>query len=121
MKRIEKKEMGCYAGARTRYTFKSVNKKGESLIVELGHCNAVDSTPANIWKKNKWIDKNLTSWINIDTYVTDIDNNCYGKYNPQISKDFKSIVFDWIIEDTAKNRSKILNRIIKYFFEGGVQ
>ena len=121
MKRIEKKEMGCYAGARTRYTFKSVNKKGESLIVELGHCNAVDSTPANIWKKNKWIDKNLTSWINIDTYVTDIDNNCYGKYNPQISKDFKSIVFDWIIEDTAKNRDKILNRISKDFFEGGVQ
>lgn len=108
-------EMGAYEGKRTRYTFHELNKKGEKIIVELGNCDG-NSSIAKIWKNKKWIDKNLTSWINIEVYATDKKGQCLSKYNPQLTKEHE-INFKWILEDTKSNRCRILTEITKLAFE----
>lgn len=108
-------EMGNYEGARTRYTFHELSKKGEKIVVELIHCDA-NSSIAKVWKKEKWIDKDLISWIAIDVYATDKNGQCWGRYNPQEINHCK-INFKWILEDNRVNRDKILSEISKLAFE----
>ena len=107
---IEKEEMTPIVGNRTRYTFTNTNDLGENVIVELIHCQT-DNSVGRYWKEQKHISEDLKTWINIDTYVMDIDGNCWGKYNPQVKNG--KIVFDWVLEDTAANRQKILTEIVK--------
>lgn len=105
------KEMGMYPGARTRYTFHELNNKNERIIVELGHCDG-NSSIAKEWKKRKWIDNNLTSWISVEVFATDEKGQCWGKYNPQETEEHK-INFKWVLEDTKQNRDKILTEITR--------
>lgn len=107
-------EMGTYKGARTRYTFHELNNKGEKIVVELGCCDG-NSTIAKMWKKEKWINKDLTSWISVEVYATDKEGQCWGKYNPQETGNHK-IDFKWVLEDTKQNRTKILTEITKLAF-----
>lgn len=108
-------EMGCYDGARTRYTFKDVNKKNEKIVVELGHCDG-NTNLLKIWKDKKYINNDLSSWISVEVYVTDNSGLCYSKYNPQHTKDHK-IDFNWILEDNKQNRCRILSEIAKKGFD----
>lgn len=111
-------EMGSYNGARTRYTFKELNNKKENIVVELGYCDG-NSSLVKIWKQKKYVKDNLKSYINIDVYVTDEKNNCYSKYNPQITKTHK-INFDYIFEDTKANRCKILTKIAELAYNTNI-
>lgn len=108
-------EMGARPGLRTRYTFHELNKRKEQIIVELSHSNLYESL-GKLWKEKKWINKDLTNFINIDVFVIDEHKQCFSKYNPQITKNHK-INFDWILEDNKPNRNKILTAITKEAFE----
>lgn len=109
---IEKEEMAETVGNRTRYTFTNTNDKGEKVIVELIHCQT-DNSIGRCWKEKKYISEDLKTWISIETYVIDIDGNCWGRYNPQLAFLSNKINFDWVLEDTPANRQKILTEIVK--------
>lgn len=107
---MEIQEMAQTVGNRTRYTFTNTNDLDENVIVELIHCQT-DNSIGRYWKEQKYISEDLKTWINIDTYVMDIDGNCWGKYNPQVKNG--KIDFNWVLEDTPGNRQKILTEIVK--------
>lgn len=106
-------EMGTYKGIRTRYTFKELNSKNEKIVVELGHCDG-NSSIAKEWKKRKWINNNLNSWVHVEVFATDEKGQCWGKYNPQDSN--QKVNFNWVLEDTKQNRIRILSEISELAF-----
>lgn len=110
------KEMECKKNQRTRYTYIEKNNCGESLIIELIHCEA-NTKIAKIWKEKGYIKEDLKSWVSIETYVIDKNGSCLGKYNPQILRNTHKINFEWVIEDTEENREKIIDEILKRFYE----
>lgn len=58
-----------------------------------------------LWKKEGYIEKELDTYIAVDTYYTD-ENNCVSKYNPTIKRDENNwpvINFDYIKEWTEEN------------------
>lgn len=123
MRNLVIEEMGAEKGNRTRYSFSDKNNKGERIVVELSHC-ILSCSLGKIWKKKKYIPRDLETWINIDVYVTNSDDICVGKYNPQIINmknkhgvNIRSINFEWVIEDNETNRTKILNEIERLAFE----
>ena len=123
MRNLVIEEMGAEKGNRTRYSFSDKNNKGEKIVVELSHCISSASL-GKIWKEKKYIPRDLETWINIDVYVTNSDDICVGKYNPQIINmknkhgvNIRSINFEWVIEDNEINRTKILNEIERLAFE----
>lgn len=118
MKKYIVKDMTGGRGARLRYTFLKRNSIGESLIVDLTHCEncgGVHSLPY-LWKKHGFINRILKNWIHIECYVTDENGNCWGKYNPQELS--RKINFDYMLEDTEENRRYILTVIEKNFMLG---
>ena len=97
-----------------------VNKKGETIVVELTNVfpdNSSKSSLPVLWKKHGYTKELLNSYISVDVYVTDKKGNCWGKYNPQIVKGQNKINFDYMLEVSRPNRSKILNAISKLAFE----
>lgn len=97
------------------------NQKKETMVIEI-HRNT-NSGGANalpvLWKKHGFIDRVLETYVGVDTFVTDSEGNCYGRYNPQIkrSDDGKRNVinFDWMFEYTEENVQKLLNEVIRLF------
>ena len=86
------------------------NEKGETLLIELSECEnsgGKNSLPV-LWKKSGFIDRVLDTYINIHTYVTDSEGNCYGRYNPQtkLTDDGQRhvIKFDWRFGNTEEKK-----------------
>ena len=104
------------------YYFKEANEKGETFIIELSKCTNSGSNNALpvLWKKNGYIDRVLETYWCLNTYVTDTERNCYGRYNPQhkLSEDKKREVlnFDWMFEATDENKEKLLDEALKIFY-----
>lgn len=110
---MEIQEMAKTVGNRTRYTFTNTNDKSEEIMVELTRCYCSEQySLGRIWKEKQWISEDLETWIYVDVYVTDTDGNCWGKYNPQHTREGK-VDFKWVLEDTPANRQKILTEIAK--------
>ena len=112
-------EKGC--GSLTWIHVTEPNEKGEKLLIELSECKnpgGKNSLPV-LWKKHGCIDRVLETYICINTYVTDTEGNCFGRYNPQtkISEDGKRHVinFDWMFENTEENKQKLINECIRIF------
>lgn len=64
------------------------NPKGETLTIELVECTnpgGKNSLPY-LWNKEGYTDKILNTYLSIQTYCTDSEGNCCGKYNPQTKK-----------------------------------
>jgi hypothetical protein len=103
------------------YTFTEQNTKGEKLVIELSKCTNHGGNNALpvLWHKNGYIDKVLETYWNIQTYVTDTEGMCYGRYNPQHkqSEDGKRNVinFYWMFEDTEANKEKLFDNAIRIF------
>lgn len=101
-----------------RYWYKlpNKNKNGESLLIELNRveCNTKDkhSLPV-LWYKHGYMDKILDTHWCINTYVTDVEGNCYGRYNPTIKNG--KIDFNWKFEATEDNKQILLNEIYNRF------
>lgn len=111
------KETLNLSGTRERYTFLNENKNGETIVVDMAHGYASPKSRTSLparWKSAGYTKKLLTSWINVDVYVTDAKGNCYNKYNPTIAD--RVINFDWMIEDTPENRQRMLEEIERRAF-----
>lgn len=109
------------AGSRWFYKFTDTNEKGEELIIELKKCedNSYKDSLPKLWKKNGYIDRVLKNYWSIQTYVTDTEENCCGKYNPQekLSDDRQTriINFNWMSEATEENKGKLINEVYRLF------
>ncbi len=101
-------------------TFNELNNKGEKIQIELCY-NYHDNTSKNslpvLWKKHGYIDRVLTSYITIDTYATDKNGNCWGKYNPQVKENGRTINFNYMLEVNKQNREKLIDEVYKLAFE----
>lgn len=96
------------------------NKKGETIIIDLSYIvpdNTSKNSLPNLWKKYGYIDKVLDNYISVETFVTDVDGNCWGKYNPQVKENQNKINFNYMLEVTKENKIKILEKIYKSFME----
>lgn len=116
-----KKEYTIKQMAETRwfYTFTEPNAKGEKLVIEIMKCTnsgGNHSLPV-LWHKNGMIDRVLETYWSIETYATDTEGMCYGRYNPQskLSDDSKRAVinFDWMFEATEENKEKLIDEVYK--------
>lgn len=102
------------------YTFEETNKLGEKLVVEIGRCHAEgkNSLPT-LWYKHGWTKDLMTDYLVVNTYVTDTEGGCSGKYNPthKLDEDGKRYVinFDWLFEPSDDNKDKVLNEIYNQF------
>ena len=115
----EVKDMTYGNGGRMLYTFDGKNKKGEKIAVELVSCTrdpGARSLP-KLWKAAGLIDRVLDTWVGVNVYVTSEDGTCRGAYNPQESGIGHKINFDWMLEDTPENRSRIIAEICRRAFE----
>lgn len=92
------------------FTFADRNALGEEIVVEFRkneNTHGKHSLPA-MWKRKGFIDKEPETWWGVQTYVTDRQGRCSGKYNPT-TKDGK-LNFEWLLEATEENRQKIMMR-----------
>lgn len=111
------------ASTRWFYYFEDKNRKGERLTIEVVKCEVENPNDKNclpyLWKKNGFIDRILTSYWSIQTFVHDTEENCFEAYNPTIklSKDKKRFVinFDWMLEATEENLNLILEEVYNRF------
>lgn len=105
------------------YYFEDKNRKGERLVIEVVKCEVENPNDKNclpyLWEKNGFIDRILTSYWSIQTFVHDTEENCFGAYDPTIkpSKDGKRSVinFDWMLEATEENLNLILEEVYNRF------
>lgn len=113
------KDMSCGRGLRMWYEFEDKNAKREQILIELVSC-ARDPGSRSLpilWKKQGLIDRVLDTWVGVYVYVTSEDGTCRGAYNPQESGIGHKINFDWMLEDTPENRSRIIAEICRRAFE----
>lgn len=95
------------------FTFADRNALGEEIVVEFRkneNTHGKHSLPA-MWKRKGFIDKEPETWWGVQTYVTDRQDRCSGKYNPT-TKDGK-LNFEWLLEATEENRQKIIDEIYR--------
>lgn len=118
-----KKEYTIEQMAETRwfYKFTEPNNKGEKLVIELMKCTnsgGNHSSPV-LWKQHGFINRILETYWCIETYATDTEGMCYGRYNPQhkLSNDGKRAVinFDWMFEATEENKQKLIDEVFRMF------
>ena len=84
------------------FTFADRNALGEEIVVEFRkneNTHGKHSLPA-MWKRKGFIDKEPETWWGVQTYVTDRQDRCSGKYNPT-TKDGK-LNFEWLLEATDR-------------------
>ena len=116
-----KKEFTIEQMAETRwfYNFTETNAKGEKILIELSKCTnsgGKNALPV-LWKQHGFIDRVLETYWCIETYATDTEGMCYGRYNPQtkLSEDGKRAVinFNWMFEATEENKEKLINEVYR--------
>ena len=97
------------------------NAKRETMVIEIVHCEnpGGNNSLPYLWHKNGYIDKIMKTYIGCNTYVTDSEGNCFGKYNvtSKMSEDgMRNVIdFDWLLEDTEENRKKIIEKCVELF------
>lgn len=95
------------------FTFTDRNALGEEIAVEFHkneNTHGKHSLPT-MWKRKGFIDKEPETWWGVQTYVTDLQGRCSGKYNPT-TKDGK-LNFEWLLEATEENQQKIIDEIYR--------
>ena len=97
------------------------NGKGERLLIEVSHCEdskSKNSLPA-LWKKHGYTPQRLATYWCLHTYVYDVREECWGRYNPQekLSEDGKRLVidFDYMKAATADSFRELLAETVRRF------
>lgn len=109
------------AESRWVYKFTEINKKGETLLIEICKCNNLggNNSLPHLWHKKGYINRELETYWSIDSCITDTEGNCWGAYNPQVklSEDEKRHVinFDWMFEATDENLQKLIDEVFRLF------
>lgn len=102
-------------------TFNEENSIGESLTIELTHCenSGGNNSLPNLWYKKGYMNRVLENYWGVSTYVKDSEGRSWGKYNVQdkLSDDKKRMVidFDWMLEATEENKEKLINEVYRIF------
>ena len=113
-----KKEFTTERRSETRVfiQFTEPNDKGETIAADLVKVVFDLSDPRalpNLWKKAGYINEPLADYWSVETYATDADGNCYGRYNPQTIPGENKINFAWILAATKENFDKIINEVYR--------
>lgn len=97
------------------------NDKKERLVISICECTnpgGQNSLPA-LWYKHGRTNKILETYLSVDAYVYDSENQCWGCYNPQIKRSEdgrRSVIdFDWMLENTEENKQKLISECIRRF------
>lgn len=97
------------------------NSKGERLLIEVSHCEdskSKNSLPA-LWEKHGYTPDRLATYWSLHTYVYDVREECWGRYNPQekLSEDGKRLVidFDYMKAATAEHFETLLKETARRF------
>lgn len=107
----------CGTHNRSWYESTRPNRKGETLVAEVGTTYGFDGASGLLlreWAKRGFI-KPMTSAWNTTVYVRK-DGKTMQAYNPQIKPD-GSIAFGWILEHTEAHRLALLLEILRRFTE----
>lgn len=67
------------------------------------------------WKKAGYVSEVSETHLALDCYYTDLEGNCWGRYNPTIKKG--KLDFEWVLPYTAENVEKLLTEAIKRYVE----
>lgn len=104
-----------YTDSLIRYTFALPTAAGESLVVDFTRCVSTDDKNdiAHMWHKHGFTSRVLPSYWHVNTYATDADGYCRGRYNPTIHADTHKLNFDWVLEATDENLITLLNEIMR--------
>lgn len=93
------------------------NRKGERLLIEVTFSLWDDNAKLwNIWVKKGWI-RRKKSLIHLSVQVDSPDGMSYSKYNPQVTKDYRSVNFDWILEISDANLKALVEETVRRFKE----
>lgn len=97
---------------RTVISFNEPNSKGEKIDCEIDIiANDCDNSIVNTWYEHGWIEHPFMNYINMNTYITNKDGDCRGRYNPTITKDGK-VNFDWVLNATQSNLDKLMKEFV---------
>lgn len=93
------------------------NGKGETLVIQVTECKnpgGAHSIPRQ-WHKLGYTATELQTWWSVDTYVTDANGNCWGKYNPQHIPGKHQLNFKCVKEATPANLRELLKEVARQF------
>lgn len=92
-----------------------INNKGEKILIEIyrTHADKKDKNDVmSYFVKNGKIPRFIENRLTVQTYATLTDGSCYGWYNPthKLHESGARCVldFDWMLEDTAENRARLV-------------
>lgn len=93
-------------------TFKSLDRRFTIVAHKCTHDLNSKSDLMNLWKKHGFIAEVLPTHIHIDTYSTDNEGRCFGRYNitTKLSEDRKRTVidFDYLKEWNENNINELV-------------
>lgn len=97
-----------------RYECEFTNNKGEKIevwIFKTHHGTKGKSCLMTTWLECGYVEKFMPETWYIETYVYDSVGNCKGLYNPLIKPHNNKINFDWVLEATTENLTKIIKEV----------
>ena len=114
-----KKTIDTITGKRTYSEY--VN--GGELVIEVRTVKADRKSKADLmscWVKNGHLSEFIPEHLHVDTYFYDEDDRCWGYYNPTEKRGGygRSIDFDWILEATPENESRLVTECLRMAAEG---
>lgn len=93
---------------------------GNNFIVELTKSETDPGRRGDLmttWKKRGFIFEILPTFWSVNTYFTDVNGNCYGWYNIQVTEEHR-INFDAVMEATEENAAHLIAACIDMYERG---
>ena len=124
------KDMGAFAGQRYYIELDPINDD-ISMLIEISVItpdNTSKNSLPNLWYASKLTDKVLDTYLSLQTYLTNKDNNCVGKYNVQVinggfderlNKVIRTINFDNLLEATNENINILVDKVAGLYYGSG--
>lgn len=87
---------------------------GERFTIEIGICEHDLSKSydlMNLWKKHGFVKEKLKNHVWIETYFTEPDGSCYGRYN--ITEKNGKVNFDYVLPFTMENAAQLIAECIR--------
>lgn len=121
------KDMGAFTGQRYYIELDPINDD-ISMLIEISVItpdNTSKNSLPNLWYASKLTDKVLDTYLSLQTYLTNKDNNCVGKYNVQVinggfderlNKVIRIINFNNVLEATDENINILVDKVADLYY-----
>lgn len=121
------KDMGAFTGQRYYIELDPINDD-ISMLIEISVItpdNTSKNSLPNLWYASKLTDKVLDTYLSLQTYLTNKDNNCVGKYNVQVingvfderlNKVIRAINFNNLLEATDENINILVDKVADLYY-----